>query len=270
MNNAVYRFVVLKVMVALVAGVMMLACSGGDDGDDDVEEEVAADVLAAEAEAKDVGEGDVGLEVLIEEVSAGEDIKQESDDEETVAEEMIAEEMIEEVVKECKPTESDAKGPYFVEGVPFKSNVVEADEPGTKLLLSGTLYGADCVTPVAHAIVNLWQTDAEGKYAGPDDGFRLRGKVKSGDDGSYAFSTVFPGHYEGRPVHIHYKVDADGFLELVTQLYFAGDEYLWPNDSCGKPTCNSDDPDRIITVTEEVVDGETVLVGTFDIYLTAE
>ena len=49
-----------------------------------------------------------------------------------------------------------------------------------------------------------------------------------------------------RPAHLHYRVSAAGFATLVTQIYFAGDPYLAPNDSC--TTCGSDDPARIIAL----------------------
>ncbi|NIN19808.1 MAG: hypothetical protein GTN82_17795, partial [Candidatus Aminicenantes bacterium] len=43
-----------------------------------------------------------------------------------------------------------------------------------------------------------------------------------------------------RPAHIHFKVSHPGHEVLVTQLYFYGDPYLWPNDACGK-ACKSND-----------------------------
>ncbi len=66
-----------------------------------------------------------------------------------------------------------------------------------------------------------------------------------------------------RPAHIHFRVSAPGFRTLVTQLYFEGDPYLQPNDSCG--SCGSDDPARIMAL-DPVGERQA---GTFDVTLAA-
>jgi protocatechuate 3,4-dioxygenase beta subunit len=48
----------------------------------------------------------------------------------------------------------------------------------------------------------------------------LRGIQMTGEDGSVTFETIFPGFYEGRTNHVHYKVRLDG--ERSGDTYAAG------------------------------------------------
>ena len=78
-----------------------------------------------------------------------------------------------------------------------------------------------------------------------------------------------PSPYAWRPAHIHFTVSAPGLTPVTTQLYFADDPYLAPNDACG--TCNSGDPTQIIPMNEETNEaGESVQVGWFDIVLATD
>ena len=40
--------------------------------------------------------------------------------------------------------------------------------PGRPLILTGTVF-ADCTTPAPGAVINVWQTDARGRYGPPDE-----------------------------------------------------------------------------------------------------
>ncbi|CAM3148607.1 Secreted intradiol ring-cleavage dioxygenase [Prescottella defluvii] len=53
-----------------------------------------------------------------------------------------------------------------------------------------------------------------------DDGTYLRGAQTTDADGIVRFTTIFPGWYTGRTVHIHLKVHVDKKTILTTQLYF--------------------------------------------------
>jgi protocatechuate 3,4-dioxygenase beta subunit len=48
----------------------------------------------------------------------------------------------------------------------------------------------------------------------------LRGAQATNEDGIARFTTIYPGHYQGRTVHIHAKVHLDRQTVLTTQLYF--------------------------------------------------
>ncbi len=164
----------------------------------------------------------------------------------------------------CSITQGDAKGPFYLAGSPAQAQLAAPDEPGDALAISGRVFGPDCLTPVAGAAVEVWQADSAGEYHPT----KLRASLVAGADGGYAYWTVRPGPYLQaggyRPAHMHYRVTAPGFAEVITQLYFEGDPYLAPNDSCGG--CGSDDAGRIIPLTAEA-DG--VLVGAFDVVLAA-
>ncbi|MFC9518128.1 protocatechuate dioxygenase [Nocardiaceae bacterium NPDC056970] len=53
-----------------------------------------------------------------------------------------------------------------------------------------------------------------------DDGTYLRGAQTTDANGIVRFTTIFPGWYTGRTVHIHLKVHIDKKTVLTTQLYF--------------------------------------------------
>ncbi len=53
-----------------------------------------------------------------------------------------------------------------------------------------------------------------------DDGTFLRGTQVSGTDGAVTFTTIYPGWYTGRAVHIHMKVNVGGTTIHTGQLFF--------------------------------------------------
>ena len=85
-------------------------------------------------------------------------------------------------------------------------------------------------TPVEGAAVEIWQTDAYGVYLHPGDpGFADRdpafqgfGQSLTDAEGAWAFRTILPEVYGGRPRHIHAKVKVDDQTVLTTQIYFSG------------------------------------------------
>lgn len=106
---------------------------------------------------------------------------------------------------------------------------------GQRVYLTGLVQDEQC-RPVANANVELWQACASGKYmhnsdpnpAVPDPHFRYWSEAFTAADGKFAFKTIKPGAYPAdvdwdRPPHIHFRVSALGYNELVTQMYFKGD-----------------------------------------------
>ena len=89
--------------------------------------------------------------------------------------------------------------------------------------------------PLKNAILDVWQANSTGDY--DNEGFTLRGKVKTNNDGTYLIDTIVPKEYATgditRPGHIHLKVGAPNQPILTTQLYFEGDPYLsdWEDKS---------------------------------------
>lgn len=115
------------------------------------------------------------------------------------------------------PTAPQTEGPYFKPSSPARDSLLEPGVAGTRLLLSGQVLDARC-RPIAHALIDVWQADAQGRY--DNAGFRLRGHFFSDADGRYRLQTIEPGLYPGRTRHIHLKLQPPGGRVLTTQLYF--------------------------------------------------
>jgi len=138
------------------------------------------------------------------------------------------------------------EGPYYVTGTAElqDGNLNAARLPGTAVKLTGKVYaGASGTTPVAGAKIEFWQADDGGSYHpngnGPASKYQaseiaLRGFVTSAKDGSWSLSTIYPGYYEGRARHLHFRVTAPGYQEVISQLIFEpkpGDGVTLANDS---------------------------------------
>jgi catechol 1,2-dioxygenase len=171
----------------------------------------------------------------------------------------------------CDATLRDLEGPYYEDGAPVRSAQLAAPgEPGVRLLVEGRLLGPDCRPLVGYAL-DVWQADANGNYyRGVADGFRLRGRIVSDENGRYRFETILPGRYgDGaaiRPAHLHVKaLSPNGGVLLTTQLYFAGDPYLGDADYCTKAgSCNSKDPARILALSDARIGAAAGKKTTFD------
>ena len=136
----------------------------------------------------------------------------------------------------CRPTETNARGPFHRRGAPWRTQLCGPAEPGEPLIISGRILDAGSCRPVAGAVVDVWQANAAGRYdnelpayrADPEK-FLLRGQMKTDAQGRYRFETILPGNYQDggswRPRHIHYIVSCPGYESLTTQCYFEGDKY---------------------------------------------
>jgi protocatechuate 3,4-dioxygenase beta subunit len=102
-------------------------------------------------------------------------------------------------------------------------------EPGEALILSGTIFENDGTTPAAGVDLELWQTDASGHYS-PDGGAapRLKGRLRTGPDGSYEIRTIRPGSYPGAriPAHIHGRLVGPGLAKDMDEYWFEGDPFV--------------------------------------------
>ncbi len=125
-----------------------------------------------------------------------------------------------------RPTDSDLTRQY-------------PDEPqGERIVVAGRVLDEDG-QPVRDALVELWQTNAAGRYrhakddhpAPLDPNFGGAGRTVTDADGGYRFTTIKPGaypwrnhHNAWRPAHIHFSIFGWCFrTRLVTQMYFPGD-----------------------------------------------
>ncbi|MCM3881768.1 MAG: intradiol ring-cleavage dioxygenase [Vicinamibacterales bacterium] len=137
----------------------------------------------------------------------------------------------------CTVTPALTEGPYFVDEGLNRSDI--RSDPSTGVAKAGvpltmrmqlsqvsTLVGC---TPLVGALVDMWHCDALGVYsdiaAQSSRGQRfLRGYQISDANGEVRFTTVYPGWYQGRAVHIHFKVrtnpGSSSGLEFTSQLFF--------------------------------------------------
>lgn len=123
-----------------------------------------------------------------------------------------------------KPTPAEVLGPFFKKGAPDTKVLRIAGEPGFPLRIAGKVVNTRGEV-LEGALVDVWQTDHQGKY--DLAGYRYRAKLSVDAKGVYAVETIMPGHYSDRPAqHVHYMITAPGHKTLVTQLYFATDPYF--------------------------------------------
>lgn len=140
---------------------------------------------------------------------------------------------------DCVAQPEQTEGPFFVDEALERSDIrfdpsngkVSAGAPlALQFVLSRvTADGACAVTRGAK--VDLWHCDALGLYSDVQDRRHdtrgqqfLRGYQTSDTDGIVRFTTIYPGWYGGRAVHIHFKVRMPGENgrtdEFTSQLYF--------------------------------------------------
>ncbi len=112
------------------------------------------------------------------------------------------------------------------------AQLTEADEPGERLRVTGTVYGTDGETPVAGVELYVYHTDARGYYAEDDvmgnDHPRLNARLITDAQGRYELRTIRPGAYPagGVAAHIHYIAEGGGYLQQSFELQFEGDPEL--------------------------------------------
>lgn len=132
----------------------------------------------------------------------------------------------------CTLTKEMTEGPYYLDGQLVRANVTEG-KAGAPLKLVLTVVDDDTCVPISNALVEIWHCDALGEYSGfvgnnghsePDDGTFLRGGVLTNTSGVANITTVYPGWYRGRCVHIHVKVHTG--VTLTSDGSFTGGREL--------------------------------------------
>jgi protocatechuate 3,4-dioxygenase alpha subunit len=143
-----------------------------------------------------------------------------------------------------EPTASQTIGPYLHIGMTWLNTerVAPPGCPGRPVTLTGRVLDGDG-QPVTDAMVEIWQADANGRYAHPEDtraapltpGFRGFGRVPTNGEGRFRFHTIKPGPVPDpqggqQAPHLLVSVFMRGLLKhVVTRVYFPG-EPLNEND----------------------------------------
>lgn len=134
-------------------------------------------------------------------------------------------------------------GPFYPAALPRDTdndlvliNDTESYAAGPIVHLTGRVLDLDG-KPIANALVELWQTDANGVYLHHDSpnrsdydrNFQGFGRVLTGPNGEYYFRTVRPvTHIEKRSrraPHFHLGVFVEDRSSLFTQVYFEDEPY---------------------------------------------
>ena len=125
------------------------------------------------------------------------------------------------------------EGPYHVdvglERSDIRTNTADnVAVQGATLTLDWIVSQADgsACLPMEGVVVDVWHCDALGTYSGVsgNTGNFLRGFQRIDANGRASFTTIYPGWYQGRAVHIHFKIrtdpDASAGFEFTSQLFF--------------------------------------------------
>lgn len=145
-------------------------------------------------------------------------------------------------------TEWSILGPFYRGGAQELSlgADIAGDTPGEPVVVLGRVTAPDG-TPLSSALLDVWQSDADGFYdlqIMTASEMNLRGRFRTDKKGEFIFRTIKPsfypipndgpvgkmlqalGRHPYRPAHVHFKVSADGYKPLTTELYVNGDPYL--------------------------------------------
>lgn len=173
----------------------------------------------------------------------------------------------------CDSTTLDyyGQGPFYTADAPdISSNqLANENEAGTRLILSGQIKTLDCTEVIPNVLIDIWHANDAGAY--DNNGFTLRGKTISNNQGFYLFETILPGKYlngnQYRPSHIHFKITPPDHPTLTTQLYFEGDTDI-PQDAAASIVSGTyDASNRIIPIT---LNKDGKYEGTWDIILSGD
>ena len=136
----------------------------------------------------------------------------------------------------CIVTPAETEGPYFVDERLNRSDITTDPADGTSragvpltVTFSVARVGSGGCTALSGAQIDVWHCDGAGVYsdvaANNSGGKRfLRGYQVTDSAGVAKFTTIYPGWYGGRAVHVHFKVrtfaGGSKTFEFTSQLFF--------------------------------------------------
>jgi protocatechuate 3,4-dioxygenase alpha subunit len=187
-----------------------------------------------------------------------------------------------------KQTPSQTIGPYFAFGLTSEQygyqldqlatgNVTAAapDVNGERIKIIGRVFDSDG-SPVDDALVEIWQADAQGRYAHPTDprptnsSFKGFGRFGTGTDpdNRFIFQTIKPGRVDDNQApHINVCLFARGLLShAYTRIYFSDEVAANATD----PVIAAIPEERRETVIAQRNDGPTGTIYRFDVHLQGD
>lgn len=140
----------------------------------------------------------------------------------------------------CVLTAALTEGPFFVDEKLNRSDI--RSDPVTGAVSDGVPLGltfnvsrvqSGACTPLTGAYLDVWHCDASGTYSdvsGNGNGSGgagrkfLRGYQLTDASGVARFQTIYPGWYQGRAVHVHFKLrlyaGSAATYEFTSQFFF--------------------------------------------------
>ncbi len=145
---------------------------------------------------------------------------------------------------------------------------------GEVIFLQGSIRDSFGV-PISDAIIEIWQTNAAGKYHSlldptseyVDKYFNMSGKAISDNLGNYNFITIMPGGSAGRAPHINMNIYHPAFGNLETEIYFQNHPF---NDKDYQYLSYSDKDKKALTAKVEysdILDVNSIKLCTFNIFM---
>ncbi|MGW1419198.1 intradiol ring-cleavage dioxygenase [Bradyrhizobium manausense] len=141
----------------------------------------------------------------------------------------------------CILTPQAEEGPFYFDPKLVRSDIAEG-RPGVPLTLRLRVIEAGACTAIHDARVDIWHCDAKGLYSafpGQSDAHNvdatgktfLRGTQMTDGAGWAMFNTIYPGWYDGRTTHIHFKVFLGDRTVLTGQTFLpdALNEFIYAN-----------------------------------------
>lgn len=134
---------------------------------------------------------------------------------------------------DCIVSPSETAGPFpTINPSSLVASDIRSDRTGVPLSITIAVKNTNnSCNALADAIVDIWHCDKDGNYSEyGGSGMQstnyttvhfLRGRQVTNTSGEVAFTSIFPGWYNGRATHIHVHIyNASGKSLLVTQIAF--------------------------------------------------
>lgn len=140
-------------------------------------------------------------------------------------------------------------GPVYRDDSPWRTSgasPIEQDDGGQRIEIGGVVRSS-AGAPLAGAIVDVWGCASNGLYPSQDPvqpATNLRGRFRTGTDGSYRFITLRPVNYSvptggpvgdllratarspGRAAHVHLWVRSPGYRDVITHVFDAASVHI--------------------------------------------